>query len=507
MNEAAAAANGAVWRAEAAPVRLAGTMETLITAAFLGAVAYICLRPIDDPDLWWHLAAGRRILDGTGIPWTDPFSSIAGGNRWIAYSWLAEVVFAGVERAFGLGALVPVAAVLFAATFAVVLRTCRAAGARYPVALAVTAAAVLVAASGRTVRPHLFSFLCMALAGHWLTLDRRRRPAPLWLLVPTVALWANTHILFPFAFVLLAFHVAGQGRGWWSVEPWRRAALVAAMAAATLLTPYGWHLLAHLPAMAHQPVALGLVSEFQTPSLHGLSGQLLTVFFFATVLVLLVSPARREPSEVATVFAFAFLAYAMSRNVPFFAIAAAPVLARHLDALLPPPATARAPGRPGLLAAALALHAVLAGTLGVAVVRRSIALWPGDAAVDRRAFPVDAVRFLAREPPLGRLLNDFDWGGYLIGHLHPRYAVSIDGRTQVYGEETLAAYRAFIQLAPDWRRFFERADPDVVLWPKRQALARVLDLLPGWRRLYEDEQAVIFVRDGAALRDAVETAS
>jgi type IV secretory pathway VirB2 component (pilin) len=499
-DEAGGALAGATgWAPDVTAARAARALETMLTAAVLGAAALLCLRPIDDPDLWWHLAAGRRILDGLGVPWTDPFSSVAGGNPWIAYSWLAEVVFAGLERALGLGALLPLAAGLFAATFGVVLRTCRVAGARHPVALAVTAAAILVSAPCRTVRPHLVSFLCMALACHWLVVDRQRRAARLWALVPTVALWANTHILFPFAFVVLAIHVAAGGRAWWHGRgPWRRAAPMAASLLASLLTPYGWHLLAHLPTMAAQPVALDLVSEFQSPSLHELGGQVLTLFFFATALVLILSPARKDPAELGSVLVFGLLAFAMRRNVPFFAIAAAPVLARHLDALLPPSPTRRDPGRPALLLVALALHVALVGTLGVALVRRATALWPAAAAVDRTAFPVDAVRFLAREPPRGRLFNDFDWGGYLIDHLHPRYEVSMDGRTQVYGEETLREYRALVRLEPDWRRFFDRCDPDVVLWPKRDAFARVLGLLPGWRPLYEDAQAVIFVRDGGS---------
>jgi hypothetical protein len=479
-------------------LRLVRAMETMLTAALLGSIAFVALRPIDDPDLWWHLAAGRRILDGGGVPWTDAYSYIAQGREWIAYSWLAEVLFASVEQRLGLGALVPLAALLFAATFAVVFRTCRATGARHLPALLATTAAALAALPCRTVRPHLLSFLCMALCCHWLLVDQQRPSRRLWLLVPTVVLWANTHILFPFAFLVLAFQAAAGGRAWW--RGGERLVLVAATGAATLLTPYGWHLVAHLPVMAGQPVALGLVSEFQTPSLHQATGLLLTGFCFTTLLVLILSPARADVAELGKVFVFALLAYSMARNIPFLAVAAAPVLARHLNALLPTGSPAPEPGRRSTLHAALAVHAGLLAAVGIGIASRTASLWPAEEAIDRRSFPVEAVRFLHSEPVRGRLLNDFNWGGYLIGNLYPRYQVAMDGRTQVYGEETLRQYRALIRLEPGWRDFLIRCDPDLVLWPKDEPLVRVLELLPGWRRLYEDELAIILVRDAPPAR-------
>jgi hypothetical protein len=164
------------------------------------------------------------------------------------------------------------------------------------------------------------------------------------------------------------------------------------------------------------------------------------------------------------------------------------VLAHHADALLPRPGPTVRPGR-----AARALHALLLVAAAAGIAWRAAALLPPDAATSRRAFPVAAVRWLADHGVHGRLLNHFDWGGYLIGHL-PGVPVAIDGRTQVYGEETLREYRDMVALQPDWRVFLERADPDVILWPRDAAFTRVVELMPAWRRVYRDDVAVIFVR-------------
>jgi hypothetical protein len=434
------------------------------------------------------------MLDGLGLPWTDPYSYVAQGNLWVAYSWLAEVGFAFLDRLAGSGALIVLAAIIFAATFGVVLRTCRVSGAHHLPAFLATAAAALVASPCRTVRPHLVSFLCMALFCHLLARDRRRRDAGIWLLVPVFVLWANTHILFPFGLVVLALHALAGGRAWWGRAPWPRVTLVGVLAASSLVNPYGWHLLHHVWVMADQPVALGLVAEFQTPSLHGAIGVMLALLLLGTALVTILSPARRDWAELASVFVFGFLALAMARNIPFFAIVAAPALARHLSALWPRAQADPSLGRPQLLVAAVVLHAVMVIAVGAAIVRRTGELSAPGAAVDRSAFPVDAVRFLNERPPLGRLFNDFNWGGYLIGHLKAPYRVSMDGRTQVYGEETLRQYRALIFLEPTWRQLLARCAPDVILWPRKEPFARVVELMPEWTKLYEDDLAVIFVR-------------
>jgi hypothetical protein len=495
---ATASGAGRRTRARRALERALG-MDALLALAVVGGFAYASLRAINDPDLPWHLKAGAGILATHRLPWSDPWSYV-GTQPWFAYSWLAEVLFAAVYDTAGAVGLIVLATTVIAATLAVTLHACRATGARPWVAIGATFAAAAASSVCWSVRPHLFSFLCMAIFVDVVTLDRRRGVDRLWLLVPTMVVWANTHVLFPFGLALLGLHAVTRGRAWWSR---RRLLELAAVGAAPLATPYGVHLLRYLWTLADEPVAFSMVAEFQTPSLHTTTGIVLTALFLATTLALVLSPARKDPADVGGVFLFALLAYWMGRNIPYFAVVAAPVLALHADALLPRRARAAHPltgVQLGINAAVIALGLVL-------LAGRARALAAPGAAIDRRAFPVAAVSFLEAEPDLGRLFSHFDWGGYLIGRLHPRYQVSIDGRTNVYGNEVLRAYRATMNLEPDWRAFLDRCRPDVVLWPRRGALARALALLPEWRRVWADDLAVIFVRRDHPLRAALERAA
>jgi len=462
-------------------------VETAWTAVLLCLVAWCTLKPIDDPDLGWHLAAAEHIVDGPGFPWRDPYSHLGAGKAWMAYSWLPEVLFLRCERAFGPAGMVVLAAGVVAVTMLVVMSTCRAAGARPQVAVVAAFLAALASWPCWTVRPHLFSFLAMALFADALARARRPGAPRPWVLVPITALWANCHVLFVLGLGLFGLHALARGPAWWR-DP-RNLALGAAIGAATLATPYGWHLPWYVVALAREPTAFALVTEFQTPSLHEPIGLGLAASLLATVAVLVYSPREKDPGELLAVFVFAFLALLMARNVPFWAIVAAPVLARHLDALLPAPRTPAPVGRPQRLVNA----ALVLGAAGWIVLHAAALFAPG-AAVRGGVFPEGAVAWLRRHPAPGRLLNGFNWGGWLIRALHPHRQVAIDGRTNLYDDAILAEYRAMAFLEPDWRRFLDRTDPGVILWDRRTPFARLLALLPEWRRAYEDDVAVVYVR-------------
>src|SRR5258708_298511 len=71
-----------------------------VVAALLAAVP--CIDVLGDPDVWWHLRAGRVILDTRAVPRTELFSYTAVGHPWTAHEWLSEVLFALLSAAGGI---------------------------------------------------------------------------------------------------------------------------------------------------------------------------------------------------------------------------------------------------------------------------------------------------------------------------------------------------------------------------------------------------------------------
>jgi hypothetical protein len=74
----------------------------VLVAILLGT--YICL-PLGDPDLWWHIVVGRWILSHKALPTVDYWNMFSGTTPWRAYSWSHEIVFAWVDRIWGVAGL------------------------------------------------------------------------------------------------------------------------------------------------------------------------------------------------------------------------------------------------------------------------------------------------------------------------------------------------------------------------------------------------------------------
>jgi hypothetical protein len=110
-------------------------------------------------------------------------------------------------------------------------------------------------------------------------------------------------------------------------------------------------------------------------------------------------------------------------------------------------------------------------------------------------YPVAAVEFVKREKLAGPLFNNFNWGGYLIWNLR-ELPVSIDGRTNLYGEERLKRSMNTWN-GTDWESDPELQRANVVIAPyndRETPLTHHLRDSPKWRVASDDKKAIVFVR-------------
>jgi hypothetical protein len=170
-------------------------------------------------------------------------------------------------------------------------------------------------------------------------------------------------------------------------------------------------------------------------------------------------------------------------------LALAPLLARQWPSLRP---DSEAPGDNALarpagqlaLVLCLALAALFAAaTIGFAGIVPSQATMPSAA--------LDYVRDAGIK---GRVLNHYDYGGYLIRAGIPTF---IDGRGELYGGDFIKRYAEAVNLRGEepLEQLLDRYKIDSTFFPKDQPANKLLARLPGWRRVYSDESAIIFVRD------------
>ncbi len=112
-----------------------------------------------------------------------------------------------------------------------------------------------------------------------------------------------------------------------------------------------------------------------------------------------------------------------------------------------------------------------------------------------KRMPVEAVNYLEQRDIKGPVLSPDYWGGYLIYRLYPKALVVVDDRHDLYGEEFFKSYLKMMHGGRGWKEFLSAHDASFVLLPRDAALASLLDGAGGWKSVYSDEVAVLFVRD------------
>jgi hypothetical protein len=78
----------------------------------------------------------------------------------------------------------------------------------------------------------------------------------------------------------------------------------------------------------------------------------------------------------------------------------------------------------------------------------------------------------------------------------------IDDRHDFYGEAFLRSYLAMVHVEPGWDEFLKQHEVGYLLLPRRAALAAVISETAGWKPLYSDDVAIVFVRTGVTTEDA-----
>ena len=470
----------------------------LLLAAFAhpgGLRSLLC-----DGDTGWHIRTGELVLSTGRAPVVDPFSFSRPQQPWFAWEWLSDVLFAATWRWRGLGGVAALSGAVLALGATALLARLLRRGCGLWIGLAATMAAVSASSIHYLARPHIFSILFYTLA-LWIVSEDRLRPGRLvWLLVPLTALWVNLHAGFVawLATLCLLLLLCAAQRNWPEVRRYGR--LLGLCTLASLLNPYGWQLHLHVARYLNSSWIMDHVQEFRSPEIRS-EGMIV----FA---LLLLSAAALVPQsdrfEALLVLVWGFAALRSARHVPFFAIAAAPVLASGAAAYWARLA-ARAGGR-----SPLRIFWDLAQEFGR---RPRASLWlPLSAAAVLAAaptitfpvvvFPVQAVEanvlLLAPYDAMPRILTSDQWADYVIYRLYPRQRVFFDGRSDFFGSAIGSDYRKLMAGESSWRELLDRYQFELALLPHDWSLSTALDREPGWRKVYEDSVAVLYARDMAA---------
>ena len=417
-------------------VNIARYSYVLLAVLVLIIAALTAFFPINNHDIWWHLKTGEYIVSENSIPGHDIYSYTAPGSPWITHEWLAELIFYAIFGIGGINSLI-IFKILMAIMIAIILIIgIYKRDVQNPLLFVLLAAAICIGSFRIFVRPHLFTYLFLALFSTAVLNPRyfyRRKIITLLAIPFLFLLWANIHSGF----------VIGLGIYWTiaigslienrikrtnsgisaneSLKMYILPPLVASIAA--IVNPNGVKAFLYPFILASDPVLKKAIAEmispfeiFSTDKLYWLL--LIVIIGFAAFGM--IRNLKKRPT-LSVILLIGIVSSLISiRNSYEFAIVTTVVLIFTIGTF---------PRRFSLL-----------GFLVTLILMISFGYYTSDYINNTRGiklgvggdFPQQTAGFLNEIDYRGNVYAPLGWGGYLIWSGWPRLKVFIDGRLLIF---------------------------------------------------------------------------
>jgi hypothetical protein len=355
----------------------------------------------------------------------------------------------------------------------------------------------------------------------------RRRSNFLWLPLLMIV-WVNHHAGFVTGIALVGLVGIGsalprllergrRGEGWRTLTA--ATGLVAATALASLVNPFGVRALLFPIEVVSTRAFMISTHEWFSPNFHNPGYRAFELIVLLLVPAFAWGRARLTAADVVVSLTFLHLALASVRHIPLFVIAVAVPLADGLQDAVLAVWVRRAEGwrilerlRPSLptlwpLALRPATHLAVASFAVLVGLTVAWAAFLEPAAnpllldLNEHRYPGRTMAFMKQERVPAPIFNAYAWGGYELWRLYPDYQVFMDGRTHVYGREVLRDFLEVTQARSAWQAVLDRWKIQTVLVARRSTLTQALQAAGGWRAVFAEREAVVFIREADAHRE------
>ena len=417
-------------------------MELSYILTFFGCALAMSafILPIINPDLSWHLSAGRYIVDNFSVPQTDFLSWSMSGRQWFDFEWLVQVFYYSIFKTTGFTGLfifkvlILVSALYF---FYKIIELHKLKKLSFIILPWVAAALI----TNSDLRPENFTilfFTALVLIFEKIRLELIdiKRPSFYLKLFLFFVLWVNLHAGYVYGSVLVFFFWFGQL--FEEALPWiygreKRIKLskskyyLAAFTVsflASFINPYGYKIFS---VMANHHKYLSIlqqyINEWQPFDLTNIYQWPYIILFVFSFLVILRRFIKSKDIPYVHIMSMLFFAYSSSnyaRHSPFFVIVAMTAILSSISNFDFAPIGRLRKWFTGLIAAALLLSYywlfVWSQYNGIVSLNNS-----SDSAISFLKENSNKLKDL-------KMFNYWGWGGYLGFNLYPDYKIFIDGR-------------------------------------------------------------------------------
>jgi len=506
-----------------------------ILLAVLGWTFLLGCVPMSNFDIWWHLRTGQWIVENRAIPQIDLYTFMDRDKPWTDLHWGFQILVWGLYSLGGVNLLIVARAAFLTAAVGI---GWSAAGNKLPASVraACWIPAVICLAGRAVIRPEMISLVFLA-SWFWILSRSAQKPRLIWWLPLLQLVWINSHALFVLGLVVWGAYLTDRivrscFGGRWGLEPAPSQpepmvllCVSMLLLLASLANPYFeegaiFPLTLYRKFSVDQAFYSVRIGEF-TPPLEFVKqngwASLGNLYFDAQLLLGLVTllsfvrlAIRRRVNVMRLLLfaGFAHLAWKASRNTSIFALTSAVILNGNWEDLRQF-GQSRSTGFFRTLSAWMLI--LLCGLCVVFVT----GLWSRIDGEGRRfGFGVPpglyshaAAKFAGqRGLPPRAFVAHFGHAAIYIFHNGPGRTVFMDGRLEV---ATRATFERFDRI----RNMMARGDgrwvnllpqgqtvPTTIILDSRTARREINGLFntPGWRLVFADSAAAVFVSQDVA---------
>jgi len=496
-----------------------------ITALFLASVFVLSVFRTTETDLWMHLNLGKLIWELKGLPSKEIFVFSSGETPFFYTSWLFAVPYYLIYSAFGVPAVTLLKAAVIVLAFYIMLRDSLGGSRAVFVPVFVLSLAAIVSRYRFVERPETFAMVFIAFTvfavNAYINGGRRYIYA-----VPFVdLLWANMHSSVILTFVIFAAYISGgmlqsalsrRGLSFPDTPSNHQlktmSVVFAAAAAATLINPnftdqylYGWRIMSN-------PWWKIRVIEFRTPTWETDKA----LYFYSALLASSFIVNRKKISLISVLVAlpFALLGLYGRRFLVPLCMATGAAAAKNF-------ASAVAGGYFNIprmkRLSVIAMTFWLVGYPGLFYAQ-------GSPLFDRaRIFglganedyiPEKALTYMDERGIYGKVMNSFQWGGYIALRDFPRRTVFVDPRGNIPDElldvSDMAGYVHFVVDDLEKKFGFESVLWSYSMLPRQSAggapgfiPGNILSDHQGWALVYWDDVSLLYLKRGGRFDETI----
>jgi hypothetical protein len=429
----------------------------LLSGGLITLLLALALRLPGDPDMGWHLRSGQDLLKHLHFPVGDPYSWTMPNFAWVPHEWGMDVIMAFIHNHLGLWGLTIIFCIIVAGIFLF-------AAGIHPTDLATRSLAAVIAlvVSYHIIgaRPQMMSLLGLAVVLGILFKFRDNPKTKLVYWLPVIFLiWANLHGGFAVGFlaiavfalgemirrILLGSHTKRHPAGLLSSAMiWQLVWLSVVSLVVTLINPSGWGVYRELYQTLSNSYVLDNIAEWLSVTVLNPMSYNLVLMSGLIVVLLFINRWRTDTTKLILAIVFFWFGVESWRHVPLFVIAALPLLSEQLVPLMSRPLQDLARWWPLHLGIWVIVFLILKNFFQVAIP----ALATPAAYAQQLGYPYGAVQYLKQSAPPTHLLNEYNWGGYLVWQ-YPEAKVFIDGRMAIWEQDGLKIFQEFQEALGD----------------------------------------------------------